>query len=323
MMQIIPLEPLHFHDAAVLFTEQLQKFRQNVPVLPGGLEDSELVFAKLEAVCASGGGLAAVQNGVLLGYLTWFIVDNFRATHRKAAYCPEWGHACAGIFNPEVYQALYTAASARWSAQGCAVHALSFLTDAREEQDFWFQNGFGLLVVDGVRPMTPVDGNETEGVVIRKATEADTLLLADLEAEHWHYYIEAPIFMAARDPYNHQEIVDFISQPLNSYWLAEISNVTCGFMRFEVNNHGAATIVRSDKTIAITGAYLRPGNRGKGTGRALFNAALRDYQARGLECCSVDFESFNPEAARFWPKYFTPVCYSVMRCPENIGAASS
>jgi hypothetical protein len=50
---------------------------------------------------------------------------------------------------------------------------------------------------------------------------------------------------------------------------------------------------------------------------ALWDAALRDYADRGLTCCTVNFESFNPEAAPFWMKYFDPVGLSVMRVPES------
>lgn len=49
----------------------------------------------------------------------------------------------------------------------------------------------------------------------------------------------------------------------------------------------------------------------------MINAALREYAARGFTCCAVDFESFNPEAAVFWPRHFTPVGHSLVRVPEN------
>ena len=47
------------------------------------------------------------------------------------------------------------------------------------------------------------------------------------------------------------------------------------------------------------------------------DAALRDYADQGFTCCAVNFESFNPEAALFWPRYFDPVCYSLTRIPET------
>ena len=76
-------------------------------------------------------------------------------------------------------------------------------------------------------------------------------------------------------------------------------------------------VVQDERTIAITGAYIRPAYRGRGLAPAILDAALRDYAGRGFERCSVDFESFNPEAAGFWLRYFKAVSYSVVRVPES------
>jgi len=79
----------------------------------------------------------------------------------------------------------------------------------------------------------------------------------------------------------------------------------------------AATALGPSQTIAITGAFVRAEQRGRGLAAALLRAALEDHRARGFHRCAVDFESFNPEAAAFWPRYFQPVCYSLMRIPER------
>jgi GNAT superfamily N-acetyltransferase len=75
--------------------------------------------------------------------------------------------------------------------------------------------------------------------------------------------------------------------------------------------------VVSVATLSITGAYVRPAYRGRKVGAALLDAASRDYASRGFTCCAVNFESFNPEAASFWMRYFEPVCLSVLRVPET------
>ncbi len=89
-----------------------------------------------------------------------------------------------------------------------------------------------------------------------------------------------------------------------------------GYLRLEGSSFGAADVVEAETTIAVTGEYVQPACRGRRLGAALLDAALRECAGRGYERCSVDFESFNPEAAAFWPKYFEPVCLSVLRIPE-------
>jgi GNAT superfamily N-acetyltransferase len=93
-----------------------------------------------------------------------------------------------------------------------------------------------------------------------------------------------------------------------------------GYLRLEGSSDGATELVKDEpgRTIAITGAYMRLAYRGRGAAAALLDAALRDLAGAGVVRCSVDFESFNPEAASFWMKYFTPVVLSVMRVPERV-----
>ncbi|MCX5973471.1 MAG: hypothetical protein NTU59_02100 [Coprothermobacterota bacterium] len=50
---------------------------------------------------------------------------------------------------------------------------------------------------------------------------------------------------------------------------------------------------------------------------AMLNAVLRTYAQRGYARAALDFESFNPEAAVFWSRYFQPICFSLMRVPES------
>ena len=91
-------------------------------------------------------------------------------------------------------------------------------------------------------------------------------------------------------------------------------------MRFDAYDFDSVAIVESEVAIAITGAYIRPAYRGQRAAAALLDAALRDYQARGLRYCAVNFESFNPAATAFWMKYFEPVCLSVVRVPESVAS---
>jgi ribosomal protein S18 acetylase RimI-like enzyme len=114
-----------------------------------------------------------------------------------------------------------------------------------------------------------------------------------------------------------EEIAEVLEDPDNSFWVAFEGGQAMSYLRFEGQSFGACNIVRDESTMAITGAYTRPEFRGRGLAPALLDAALSDYRARGFLRCSVDFESFNPEAAAFWMRYFQPVCYSLFRVPEK------
>ncbi len=322
MLEITPLQPGHLPAAAGLFSDNFRQLRQAMPILPARLEDSQAVAGLLRYILSRSAGLAAWEQGRLAGYLAWFEVGDFRDTGCKAAYVPEWGHATVGTTQEQtdrVYRALYRAAGAQWQAHGCGVHAITLLAHDSAARQAWFWSGFGMNVVDAVRPMQPIEtaAAPAAGLAIRQATPADAALLAALDAEHCQHYTTSPIFMMPRHASTPEEINAFLAAPPNSMWLALDGKRPAGYLVFSGASEGAAEIVASDATAAITGAYVRPEYRGRRVAPALLNAASEHYWRAGFTCCAVDFESLNPEASDFWLRYFTPVCYSLFRVPEN------
>jgi GNAT superfamily N-acetyltransferase len=316
-METVPFRKEYLPEAAAIFTQNFKGLRQRVTILPDGLEDVPHVAGMLDSLFNACPGVAALEQGKLAGYMGWFLVDHFRETDRKGAYCPEWAHAAMEESKPAIYRAMYRAASAQWAAAGCQVHAITLLAHDQAALQVWFWNGFGLTVVDAVRPLDPLGITSPTGFSVRKASAADAEILSRLDAEHCQHYTQPPVFMVAQESSDAAAFAQFLGAPHNSVWLAVQGSDPMGFIRFQAHSFGAADTVNADTTIAITGAYTRPAYRGRGAAAALLDAALRDYAGQGFARCSVDFESFNPEAASFWMKYFTPVCLSVIRVPEG------
>lgn len=316
-MEISRFHKAHIPEAAALFVKDYKRLRRAVHILPELMEDQEHVEEMLAACFGPSCGIVALEQDCLLGYICWFLVDRFRETDRKGAYVPEWGYGCVEENKEKITRAMYRAAAEIWSAAGCQVHAITLLADDHSAERTWFWNGFGLTVVDAIRPVCPLDISNKSDLCIRKATQDDVEALTELDKEHWMQYSRSPIFMAAHSGRSLSENIEFLSRPKNSVWIAEDGKEIIGFIRYEGYDFDGVAIVESEDGVTITGAYVRPAYRGRKVGAALLNAALLDYQARGLKYCAVNFESFNPEASSFWMKYFEPVCFSVVRVPES------
>lgn len=312
----MPFHTDHLESAAELFVPRFQSLRREVSILPGTLEDPQVVASRLGDLMGYSPGLAAVEDGRLLGYMGWWNVDDFRSTGRRAAYTPVWAHGAVTDGHAAVYRALYCAAAERWAEAGLKTMAFSLLANDKAAEQFFFWNCFGLSVIDAIRPITPLDLPVRSGISVRRARIEDAPVVAELEVEHMRHYTQPPVWMAARDPVDAKGYVDFLSEERNSVWLATARDMPAGYLRFEGVGEGTSDMVHSDTTVAITGAYVREQARGLGAAGALLDAALRHYQAEDRTRCSVDFESFNPHALSFWMRYFTPVCLSVLRHPE-------
>lgn len=317
-MQILPFDAAYLPAAAACFVENLTQLRAVVPALSDRLTDPVGVGERLAAMTAANGGLMALHDGVLVGFLGWWVVEDFRGAGRKVAYCPEWAHGAAGEQKAATYRALYRAAAAAWAKAGCQAHAITLLAHDRAALETWFWNGFGLLVVDAVRPLRGLERHPADcgTLQLRAATADDAVALAELDAAHCRHYSAAPVFMPRRQGETAADWASFLARPRNRVWLALDGAEPVGFMRFDGYEFDSAAIVVSKSAIKISGAYVAPAYRGRGAAAGLLDAGLRDYAGRGYDTCAVDFESFNPEAAAFWPRYFQPVCFSLYRAPE-------
>ena len=320
-MNIQPFQPGDEPQAAALFIEGFRRERAAVPILPRLMEERGRVEQKLSELFCTCPGAVAFEQGRMVGYMGWYLVDGLRNTDRRAAYVPVWGHAAAVDGKEAIYRALYREAARQWDDALCRAHAITLLAHDEAAVRTWFWNGFGLTVVDAVRPVRapglPDSRVGVRGINLRAARVEDAQALADLEAEHWQHYTQPPVLMTPSPPRGRADFEEFVQTGRNSVWMAFDGPVPVGYITFESSGEGAAEIVASDTTIAITGAFVRPAWRGRKITPGLLSSALAHYAGLGLERCSVNFESFNPEAAAFWVKYFTPVCYSVIRVPER------
>lgn len=327
----------HIAGAAALFANNFRQFRQTVPYLPDRMENPSASAEYLDSLLTHSQAVAAFDGERLVGYLGWWLVDGFRDTDRKAAYCPVWAHAVSPAHEApadaaasaaaarhtassisRIYRALYRAASEVWFAEGCQTHAITLLAGDAAARDAWFWNGFGLTVVDALRTLEPIGVAAPDGYTLRMAKLDDCQALAQIEAEHWQHYAQPPTLMTFYSPSSAEDFAQLLADPANRVWMAWQGANLAGYARFEGLSHGATEIVAAQDTTACTGAYTRPQYRGQRVMAALLEAVLQDYRENGYARCSVDFESFNPEAASFWTKYFEPVCYSVIRVPERV-----
>ncbi len=181
MLQILPLSPQTIPDAADLIKQNLKEQRRAISCLPGAILEGSRIEQMIKSMSARACILGAFAQGRLVGYLGWYLVENFRGTERKGAYVPEWAHAAVQGEITGIYQALYRAAGERWAEAGCQVHAISLLAQDQPAQHAWYWNGFGLAVIDGIRSTQPLEPAPKCQLTIRKATSEDAAGLTQID----------------------------------------------------------------------------------------------------------------------------------------------
>ena len=249
----------------------------------------------------------------MVGLLAGFVIPAFLG--KQALYSPEWANGAEPGMSRRVYEDMYAVASAQWVAAGCLTHVVTLLAHDSESLQGWQWLGFGHAAVDGLRAVERVECSVPVVEIRRAGIEHVEEAVAFDEALTRHL-TAAPTFWM-HEP---QDCEAWLSDPANALWLAYEGGEAVGGMGIGPASPDACTIIQDGKTASIVSAFTEERARGKGIAAALLNRSLEWARVEGYERCAVDFEAMNVLAARFWTRWFEPVCYSLLRCiDERIG----
>lgn len=311
MIKVIPYSHIHLEALTVLFIKKYRNFVKKNPILSNEYSKIEEIKPKIEKISSTFDTVVAIKDNQVVGYLTGFLIDSFKSSH-LGIYTPEWGHATLNndvtIFN-EMYQKLFSIVSKK----GCKVHAITILGDELELKENLHWNGHGLLVVDAIRKAQLInEGNQN--VKIRFASLDDISKLINIIQENHRYMSGSPTFLQVDKDENISEMLKTcLTDKKTKILIAFEKDKIIGMMKVVTNGGNSATIVRDKKILKISTTHVLEANQNQGVAKALLNEANRYALEKKLESVTVDFESTNFKARRFWLKYFDIVCYSLIR----------
>jgi GNAT superfamily N-acetyltransferase len=309
-IDVLPWEENHLDGAAELVRDRSTALRREVPALPARYTELPILRSLLTELLRAGPGVAAIRGGRVVGFLAGWLIPSFRG--KPTAFSPEWGNGAELDASRRIYEELYTHLSASWVTQGYYRHLVSMFANDGRGIDAWHWLGFGMAAADALRNLDPIPVEET-GVEIRRASVDDAEQFATLERALQRYLAGAPTFLFDAFDGDHEDCGAVLRDPRRAIWMAYDGAEPTGYVGLGPASDDASTIIRDAKTASISGAFTRESSRGRGIATALVNRALAWARAEGYERCAVDFEPMNPLAARFWPQYFEPVCYTSIR----------
>jgi GNAT superfamily N-acetyltransferase len=229
----------------------------------------------------------------------------------ESTYSPEWANAAELPESKTIYGEMYRRLAAEWVLEKYVAHYVSVLPDDRAAISALHWLGFGLTGVDALRGVEPIPVDDG-GFEIRQAEIGDLDHVMILDEALWQHHRGTPIFLLSeRHDRCHYE--GWIRDPGKDLWLACSNDGPVAFMSLGPAKEDVCRMIVDEKTTSIYGAFTKKDVRGKGVATALLNHALARAKEAGYARCAVDFESTNLEGARFWLRYFRPVCFSQLR----------
>lgn len=311
-INIIKFDKNHLKYASELFIQRYKEQRCKMNILPQKYESPDTVLLLLQEHFTNCIGVAAIENGKLVGYLIGLPVPNFKGSQR-GIYCPEWAHAAILENRSEVYKKMYESASDLWVKNQCFNHAISLMADDDELINTWFWNGFGLHVIDAVRSLDLLSGNVNQDIVVRKCSNDDIESILPLLVKLQKHMAGTPIFIPKTDDKKAHDIQKWLENSDNHIWIGICKDEVISVMKVSEKISNDIEVLSDDYTVSIGETYTRNDYRGHGITKAMLQYVLTDSKLKGFKRCAVVFESQNISACTFWLKYFHPVCYSLVR----------
>ena len=257
----------------------------------------------------AGRGWAATADGAVVGFL---LVGVPRPDGSSRGGANDFQHAARPEGCRETYRALYEAAAGWLVRYGKLHHQIRVLARPEEPVRAFFELGFGMDQIKGVRPIE-AGLPDFEGCLVEPAGPGDTQAMVELWIELSRFHARSPVLEAGflsvhaiRD-----ELVKTLADDTRQLFVAREAGAPVGFM--EIHPNGAYP-----DTVTIGLNVVTEKLRSRGVGTAMLAAALQWASERGNRYCSVGWASANPVSDAFYrSRGFVPFRYDLARILDS------
>lgn len=309
MIRIYPMKEENISDAVELWSRQFNTYCY-CNAFPNFIDGGQLTIQSyIKDQIDKCNAIVAMENNDVVGFMAWIYFD-FHG--ERTAFLPIVGHAALLSNEIHVYREMYRFASEKWVTDNRLNHLWMTYFDDDSLKNSLYDLGFGSYVIDACQSTCAIGHDAHCDYQISFALEMDAEALTEFANFSNEYYASSPIFLQ-RGEYTKDKIMELIR---SSYVLLAWDNdKIAGAMSFTINQefHFERLTTPDSSCIKGIGAFIHPDYRRKGIGIALLENAFAFCNEKGKSHLHVSFESANPNAMQFWPKYFKPAIRSVRR----------
>lgn len=307
-MEIVEFKVEHAKKAVRILDENYQAEKRHVPVLPEFHMDTEL----MRSMAGNHLGVAAFEGERMLGFLTCTGPFNaFGIPGVRGVFSPLHGNGAVLEGRHKIYARMYQMAAKKWAAAGAASHAVCFFAHDEILKEMFYQYGFGLRTVDAVWNMEGIHvQTPEEHVIFRELRQREFALAYPFYQKTSEHLRESPTFFW-HPPKGLEEFLKAATEQGDRFFVAEVKGTAAAC--YMVSKEGESFISGVSGMQNICGAYCLSEYRGRNIAGGLLGFVAETLKNEGNSLLGVDYESFNPAAQSFWPKYFTPYTNGVVR----------
>jgi GNAT superfamily N-acetyltransferase len=318
-VEAIPLSTSDLPEVLQLIASSYGAALRADPVLPPVMMGSTGAVEAFIGRLPPEGAVGLVGDGGLLGFMCVSSFFPFKGVRAALVAVP--CHAAASHDRATLYRLLYEKVGEYLQRHGARLHIVAHFAHDRLLQQTLHELGFGALLAERVRALSPVEAP----AAIEIAMEDDVAAVADLEVEHMRYYRRPPIYLWKDDSAAavQERLLLHKERGHRLFVHREGGRPDAFFFVGRCTGDEEGLTLRDTGTAQIMEAYTAPAARGKGIGKALLNSSIKWAREQGYSRLFVEHETANTLGSAFWARHFNPYVSFTMRYVEDTSAPPS
>lgn len=247
-------------------------------------------------------GVVAVERGKLIGYLGFWGGWNGHFGKVRGSFSPLFANAIGGENRGKTASLLFQYASEEMIKEEILSFAICTYSHDVEVMASLTMNGFGIRCTDAIRNVDksfhiPLNTEYTYEEI--HYSNADCLL--SLKNSLVRHLRKSPTYFP-NDEFSEGNFTEMCLIRRSRFFVIKNKLEIIGYV--EIMKDGETFITEEPDMLSIGGAYLKESYRGKNILQSLLSFVFETVKNEGIKRIGVDYETINPNALRFWGKYF-------------------
>lgn len=304
------LNEKYIEDAVNLAQTQYNKEQKHIEALYDK-DYKEILTASLTDIFKYKYGVVAIDNGKLLGYLSFWGGINELFGNVKGAFSPMFANAYAGEDRGKTASRLFQHASEEMVKEEILSYAICAYSHDTEIMTALTMNGFGIRCSDAIRNVDkPLNIQINTNYSYEEIHYSKAGCLLSLKNSLARHMGNSPTYFPNKE-FSEESFIEMCYKRQSRFFVVKDKAEIIGY--FEISNSGETFITEEPDYLHVCGAYLNENYRGKNIYQSLLSFVLETLKNEGVKRLGVDCETINPTALRFWEKYFNSYTYSFVR----------
>lgn len=256
-------------------------------------------------------GLVALEGGKVLGYLSFWGGMNGHFGNVKGCFSPLFANAYCGENRGKLASLLFQHTSEKMVEEEILSYAICIYSHDVEIMTSLTMNGFGIRCSDAIRNVDkPLNIQVNTKYSYEGIHYSQAGCLLPLKNSLERHMRKSPTYFP-NEEFTEESFIALCNRRQSRFFVAKDKSEIIGYM--EIMGDGETFITEEADYLHICGAYLKEDYRGKNILQSLLSFILETLKNDGIKRLGVDCETINPNALRFWAKYFDSYTYSFVR----------